>query len=130
MAALKSKSHEALADVEKQPLLADKSQQPQTFGAIEEPGKKTPTGLHHHDEWDSTAYDISLMTSWQAFCMVQGSAWDNMCIWKTMFWAVVLSCFVAFAACQSSEALLIKREKIQKLGTFLCVFVGMLLGFF
>jgi len=116
-------------DLEKQPLLEGKSQNQPIFGSIQEStGQMTP--INNHDEWDSTKYDITIMTSWKAFAVVKGAAFVNGSIWRCMMFSVGLSCCVAFASFLSSEVLMIKREKVVRLGTFLNVFVGMLLGFF
>jgi len=120
---------EASRDLEKQPLLEGRGQNQETFGSIEEStGQITP--INDHDEWDCTKYDITVMTTWKAFGIAKGAAWDNGSIWRVMLFSLVLSCAVAFASFQSPQVLMIKRDKIIQLGTFLNVFVGMLLGFF
>jgi len=62
--------------------------------------------------------------------MVKGCAWDNPTLWRCMGLAVCLSLFVAAVVYRVPSAVLLRPEKIEKLGTFLNVFVGMLLGFF
>mmetsp|Transcript_37515 Transcript_37515/g.72173 ORF Transcript_37515/g.72173 Transcript_37515/m.72173 type:complete len:461 (-) Transcript_37515:153-1535(-) len=82
------------------------------------------------EEWDSTQYDITQITSWTAFTMVEGCAWDNVSLWKCTGQALIISCLVTLTVYFIPDAVLIKPEKIEKLGTFLNVFVGLLLGFF
>lgn len=62
--------------------------------------------------------------------MVDGCAWDNPSLWTCMGLAFVLSITVAISVALMPNSVLVKPDKIEKLGTFLNVFVGMLLGFF
>jgi len=47
------------------------------------------------DEWDNTRYDITMITSWRAFGMVKGCAWDNPSLWTCM----VYSAFISILTC-------------------------------
>jgi hypothetical protein len=82
------------------------------------------------EEWDSTQYDITKMTSWAIFGILKGCAWDNAALWRCTGCAVVLACCVATLIVFIPDSSLIAPEKVEKLGTFLNVFVGLLLGFF
>jgi len=82
------------------------------------------------EEWDSTQYDITSITSWTAFTMVEGCAWDNVSLWKCTGQALLVSILVTTTVYFIPDAVFIKPERIEKLGTFLNVFVGLLLGFF
>jgi len=122
--------------LEKQPLLSDKNQQQKTYGSIEESGSQNSSeGEDHyedadHDEWDSTHYDISLMTSWRVFAMMKGAVFYNPTLWRCMTFATILAGSVAAATHLSVNSVWMNPAKIQKMGTFLNVFVGLLLGFF
>jgi len=107
-AAEAAKAQQSIADLERQPLL----------------GKPTV------QEWDSTQYDVTRITSWSAFGMVKGCAWENDSLWRVMGLTVLLSMAVATGIFFIPDAVLVKPDRIEKLGTFLNVFVGMLLGFF
>merc|ERR1719272_1360957 len=70
-------------------------------------------------------YQAASLTSWQALGMFHGS------LWKTVLQTLVLSAIVAvivFFLTEDPAAL--KAAKFIKVGTFLNVFVGLLLGFF
>jgi len=82
------------------------------------------------DEWDSTRYDITGITSWGAFMMIKGCAWDNASLWRCMTLNLSVSIVVAVAANFIPPQWLVSADKFEKLGTFLNVFVGLLLGFF
>jgi len=82
------------------------------------------------DEWDSTQYDITRITSWGAFLMIKGCAWDNASLWKCMGTNFAVSISIAVAANFVPLDWLGSAERFEKLGTFLNVFVGLLLGFF
>jgi len=82
------------------------------------------------DEWDSTRYDIAGITSWGAFIMIKGCAWDNPSLWRCMMTNVTISVVVAVVANFVPKQWLVSADKFEKLGTFLNVFVGLLLGFF
>jgi len=81
-------------------------------------------------EWDSTQYEIGAMTSWEVFGMTRGAAFDNTSILTSMGFTVCVSLGVACLIYQSKEALFVQPDKIERLATFLNVFVGILLGFF
>jgi len=136
------------ADLERQPLLDkpkeqrrswwpfggddgdDKAPRKSYFGAFFSGTQSTEAEDPDEEEWDSTQYDITRITSWGAFCMVKGCAWDNHSLWRCMGLALLLSVAVATGAFFMPDAVLVKPEKLEKLGTFLNVFVGLLLGFF
>mmetsp|Transcript_32808 Transcript_32808/g.64633 ORF Transcript_32808/g.64633 Transcript_32808/m.64633 type:complete len:447 (+) Transcript_32808:125-1465(+) len=137
------------ADLERQPLLDKPKEEPQKwgwwpfsgggdgksprknyFGNFFSGSKAKKTEDPIDDEWDSTQYDITRITSWSAFGMVKGCAWDNHSLWRCMGLALLLSVAVALGAFFMPHAVLVKPEKLEKLGTFLNVFVGLLLGFF
>jgi len=136
MASSDFKASEAQPDLEKQPLLGDKSQEQNTFGSVEESGSQnTSEGEDHyedvdHDEWDSTHYDISLMTSWRVFAIMKGAVFYNPTLWRCMMFATILAVCVAAGTHLSVNSARINPATIQKMGTFLNVFVGLLLGFF
>jgi len=81
-------------------------------------------------EWDSTQYDITRMTTWSAFGMVKGCAWDNPVLWCWIGLASLLATVVAVAVSLMPNSVLVNPGKLAKLGSFLNVFVGLLLGFF
>jgi len=122
--------------LEKQPLLSSKNPEQTTFGSIEGSGSHTASeddGRNEgvdHDEWDSTQYDISQMTSWGAFAMMQGAVFANPTIWRCMIFAIILTVGVAVGTSLLPNAAGIDPARVQKLATFLNVFVGMLVGFF
>jgi hypothetical protein len=118
MAAPSADAENQLAQGERQPLLSPDQKH-------QAPSKEEPI-----EEWDSTDYDITKMTSWAVFGMVRGCAWDNKSLWKCTGCAVLLSFTVAAVIFFIPHANLISPEKVEKLGTFLNVFVGLLLGFF
>jgi len=140
MASSDFKASEAQPDLEKQPLLSDKNQAQNTFGSVEESGSQNASeGEDHyedvdHDEWDSTRYDISVMTSWRAFAIMKGAVFYNPTLWRCMTFATILAVCVAAGTHlmlnSESESVWINPAKIQKIGSFVNVFVGMLLGFF
>jgi len=82
------------------------------------------------EEWDSTLYDITSITSWTAFFLVKGCAWDNVPLWRCMALNTCVSVSVMLATQLVPSEWLVSSDKFQKLGTFLNVFVGLLLGFF
>jgi len=136
MASSDFKASEAQPDLEKQPLLSDKNQAQNTFGSVEESGSQNASeGEDHYedvdrDEWDSTHYDISLLTSWSAFTTMKGAVFNNPTLWRCMTFGTLLAVCVAAGTHLLVNSVRINPAKIQKLGTFLNVFVGLLLGFF
>jgi len=82
------------------------------------------------NEWDSTRYNMSGITTWGAFTMVKGCAWDNAALWRCMALNTLVSVTVAVVTHLLPAAWLVSADKFEKLGTFLNVFVGLLLGFF
>jgi len=134
-------AEQSSADVERQPLLDKPKEQrlgnddgtsPRKgfFGALFSGRKSMATEDQNDDEWDSTQYDITRITSWSALSMVKGCAWDNHSLWRCMGQAFLLSVTVAAGITFVPDAVLVKADRIYKLGTFLNVFVGLLLGFF
>lgn len=98
---------------------------------IEQPQAKDAKEVDSfEDEWDSTRYDITGITSWGAFVMVKGCAWDNAALWRCMTLNLSVSVVVAVVTHFLPAAWLVSADKFEKLGTFLNVFVGLLLGFF
>jgi len=120
MAAPPADAENQLAQAERQPLLAPEQK-------LKSPPREKD-GLD--EEWDSTNYDITKMTSWAVFGMVTGCAWDNGSLWRCMGCAILLSCTVAVVIVFIPHSALVAPEKVEKMGTFLNVFVGLLLGFF
>merc|ERR1719336_315875 len=76
------------------------------------------------------SYDLSKLSTWWALTIVKGSAWDNASVWKSMGSALLLTTTVALCTAMLPDADLVQENKFSKLGTFLNVFVGLLLGFF
>jgi len=122
--------------LEKQPLLSDKNQEHKAFGSVEEAESQNASDCEgndervDHDEWDSTRYDISLMTSWNTFAMTKGAVFDNPTTWRCMTFTIILAVCVAAGTHQSVNVGLINPERFQTMGTILNVFVGLLMGFF
>eukprot|EP00419_Tripos_fusus_P021075 CAMPEP_0172732910 /NCGR_PEP_ID=MMETSP1074-20121228/105703_1 /TAXON_ID=2916 /ORGANISM="Ceratium fusus, Strain PA161109" /LENGTH=107 /DNA_ID=CAMNT_0013561315 /DNA_START=49 /DNA_END=369 /DNA_ORIENTATION=- len=75
------------------------------------------------EEWDSTLYDITSITSWTAFFLVKGCAWDNVPLWRCMALNTCVSVSVMLATQLVPSEWLVSSDKFQKLGTFLNVFV-------
>jgi len=132
MASSDFKASEAQPDLEKQPLLSDRDREQKTFGSVEEPGSQTASEGedHYEDEWDSTKYDVSVMTSWRAFATTKGAVFYNPTLWRCMMFSTIVAFCVAAGTHMSANARRIDPAKITRLGTFLNVFVGLLLGFF
>lgn len=82
------------------------------------------------DEWDNTRYDITLITSWRAFGMLKGCAWDNPSLWKCMVNSAIISVVSCLLIVFQPDLVLVSPASVQKLGTFLNKFVSLLLGFF
>eukprot|EP00419_Tripos_fusus_P003571 CAMPEP_0172675440 /NCGR_PEP_ID=MMETSP1074-20121228/13262_1 /TAXON_ID=2916 /ORGANISM="Ceratium fusus, Strain PA161109" /LENGTH=241 /DNA_ID=CAMNT_0013492895 /DNA_START=72 /DNA_END=794 /DNA_ORIENTATION=- len=117
-ATLSADAENQLVQGERQPLLApDQKREMLSKESLEE-------------EWDSTNYDITKLTTWAAFIMVTGGAWDNVSLWRCFGCAILLSCSVAVVIVFIPHSSHIPAERLQKVGTFLNVFVGLLLGFF
>jgi len=111
--------------LEMQGTVQDIEQQAPTVGA--KSGKEKD---NFEDEWDSTRYDITGITTWRAFVMIKGCAWDNAALWRCMALNTSVSFLVAVVTHFLPSAWLVSADKFEKLGTFLNVFVGLLLGFF
>merc|ERR1719161_1546190 len=76
-------------------------------------------------------YQARALTSWQALCMMQGTVWSKPVIWIHVLQSLIIVAIVAvivFFLTEDPAAL--KAGKFVKVGTFLNVFVGLLLGFF
>jgi len=88
------RASEAHQDLVKQPLLSDKNQKHNAFGSLVESGSQNASDCESndkrvdHDEWVSTCYDISLVTSWRTFAMTQGAVFDNPTKWRCMSYTV------------------------------------------
>jgi len=82
------------------------------------------------DEWDSTCYDIDNMLYWSAFTMLQGSAWENAALWGSIARSCLVSILVTVLALFTPYASLINTNTLTKLGAFMAVFIGFMLGFF
>jgi len=99
--------------------------------ADEKGGKKIDA---FEDEWDCTLYDICSINSWVVFFMVRGCAWDNIPFWRCMAFNTLVSVVVAVMTQLFTHYLpsvpMVGADKFAKLGTFLNVFIGLLLGFF
>jgi hypothetical protein len=131
-------AEDAVVDPERQPLLDKPHHKPHS----QTPRKRasylssffssgdSKQGEDEEDDWDSTSYDITRITSWQAFCMVKGCAWDNGSLWFCIGLGLLLALAVAGATVLLPTAGYVNPETLSKLGTFLNVFVGLLLGFF
>jgi len=120
-----------VADPERQPLLDKPSEKRQNWWPFSSSAaKKTQQEQDDEDDWDSTQYDITQMSSWSAFGMVKGCAWDNSVLWGWIGLALLLASAVAAVVVFVPDAVLVNPQKLAKLGTFLNVFVGLLLGFF
>jgi len=126
-------AEEAVVDPERQPLLdkAQKStaQRKSYLSSFFSSGDKQKD-QDEEEDWDSTQYDITRITSWQALCMVKGCAWDNSSLWFCIGLGLLLALVVAGATCLVPNSAYVNPEKLTKLSTFLNVFVGLLLGFF
>jgi len=76
-------------------------------------------------------YKIGSLSTWGILLDVQGSVWMRSSLWLAgLKMSMVSLCvgLLAMAVCQDPSNL--KLDKLQKLSTFLNVFVGLLLGFF
>jgi len=82
------------------------------------------------DESDNTRYDITLITTWRAFGMVKGCAWDNPTLWRCMAYSAFISLFTCSFIVACPDWVSFSPSSLQKLGTFLNRFVSLLLGFF
>jgi len=82
------------------------------------------------EEWDSTSYDITKLSSWMALTMRKGSALENYGIWINVWRAFVIALFIAPVTYYVPYADEIDSARLLRLGSFLTVFVGFLLGFF
>eukprot|EP00747_Dinoflagellata_sp_TGD_P027089 gnl/TRDRNA2_/TRDRNA2_132380_c0_seq1.p1 gnl/TRDRNA2_/TRDRNA2_132380_c0~~gnl/TRDRNA2_/TRDRNA2_132380_c0_seq1.p1 ORF type:complete len:528 (-),score=87.14 gnl/TRDRNA2_/TRDRNA2_132380_c0_seq1:87-1670(-) len=80
---------------------------------------------------DTMTYQARSLTSWHALGMLQGTVWSNSGIWIHVLQSLVIVAVVAvlvFFLTEDPAAL--KAGKFIKVGTFLNIFVGLLLGFF
>mmetsp|Transcript_6726 Transcript_6726/g.12539 ORF Transcript_6726/g.12539 Transcript_6726/m.12539 type:complete len:408 (+) Transcript_6726:100-1323(+) len=119
--------------LETQPLLSKTKASPRSvpFGTVDPSSVAAPTGDEEDDSnWNSSEYDHAVINSWRVLFIVTGSAFDNLSVLVCMLLSLLTSCVVAYFAFHARQTLFIKEEKIHNLGTFLNVFVGLLLGFF
>jgi len=101
------------------------------FGSIEESETlKDALQGEDHDEWDSTQYHMPSMTSWKVFAMMKGAAFVNTQTLRCMLYSLILSVCVAASTHVSAKSDLLSASRMQKMATFMNVFVGLLLGFF
>lgn len=85
----------------------------------------------NHGEIDTMTYNIAELSSWQAFCMWHGSAWDNPGLWHTVVRTSIVAVLVALmVGLGTPDPTSVRSDKFAKLSTFLTVFVGLLLSFF
>jgi len=84
----------------------------------------------NEEEWDSTCYDMSKMTYWTAFTMIEGSAFENKALWGSIGRSCLVSLLVACLAWFTPYATVIDSIALLKLGALMAVFIGVLLGFF
>jgi len=84
------------------------------------------------DDWDSTMYDGTGMTSWGVFLLLRGCAFDNISIWRSIGVALLVAVVSAALSFFVPDAKLyvLDPEQMAKFGAFLTKFSGMLLGFF
>jgi hypothetical protein len=133
MAAQDSKDPEKLSEsaTETTPLLRRLSKRmTTTFGDDEDTYPAMPEVEQENIAWDSAQYNMGAVNSWRILLVMSGSAFDNVSILTCMLYALLISFGVALFAFHSDLAVFIKMETVHALGTFLNVFVGMLLGFF
>eukprot|EP00747_Dinoflagellata_sp_TGD_P027092 gnl/TRDRNA2_/TRDRNA2_132380_c0_seq4.p1 gnl/TRDRNA2_/TRDRNA2_132380_c0~~gnl/TRDRNA2_/TRDRNA2_132380_c0_seq4.p1 ORF type:complete len:512 (-),score=87.57 gnl/TRDRNA2_/TRDRNA2_132380_c0_seq4:87-1622(-) len=103
----------------------------------------TETDMHHEakkrrdcaavfaGKQDTMTYQARNLTSWQALCILQGTVWSKPNIWIHLLQSLVIVAAVALAVFFLAEdPAALKAGKFVKVGTFLNVFVGLLLGFF
>jgi len=82
------------------------------------------------DDWDSSEYDMSIVTSWRALFMFKRVVFKSASLWKCIGCNMVLSFGVALVCFFTPDMVFMNFQKLQKLSTFLNVFVGLMLGFF
>lgn len=84
------------------------------------------------DEWDSTMYNTGEMTSWAAFLVLKGCAFDNISLWKSMGVALCVALATGMFAFMLPGFILavLDPDQVARFGNFLTGFAGMLLGFF
>lgn len=80
---------------------------------------------------ETMSYNMNEISTWSAFRMLRGSAWDNKNAWKqlgkALGLATVIAIIVGFATPDPEQ---VRSNRFAKLSTFLSVFVGLLLSFF
>lgn len=99
-------------------------------GDREHEDEEAPAG-HVDEQHDTMSYNMAELSTWQAFLMLKGSAWDNEGLWSVMLRTGIVATLTAFliAVC-TPDPTQVRQEKFAKLSTFLNVFVGLLLSFF
>jgi len=116
--------------LEKQPLLKQLGKGlADTWGAVDDSGP-VMKGKQGDSGWDSSGYNMASVNSYKILFVMTGAAFDNISILKCMVGSMLISIGVAMLACYQEHALFIEMDRVHTLGTFLNVFVGMLLGFF
>jgi len=91
---------------------------------------KTKTPEEKEEEWDSTLYDMTKLSSWISLTMKKGSALENYSVWISVTRSFAVACIVALVTYLTPYADVIDSERLLKLGALLTVFVGFLLGFY
>eukprot|EP00747_Dinoflagellata_sp_TGD_P163390 gnl/TRDRNA2_/TRDRNA2_182019_c0_seq1.p1 gnl/TRDRNA2_/TRDRNA2_182019_c0~~gnl/TRDRNA2_/TRDRNA2_182019_c0_seq1.p1 ORF type:complete len:407 (-),score=63.52 gnl/TRDRNA2_/TRDRNA2_182019_c0_seq1:74-1294(-) len=85
----------------------------------------------HGHKTDVMTYQAKTLTSWQALGMFHGSVWDNSPLWISVVCTLVLAgIFAVFTYMVVPDPGALKAGKFLQVGTFLNVFVGVMLGFF
>lgn len=84
------------------------------------------------EEWDSTMYNTGELTTWTAFVLLKGCAFDNLSLWKSMGVAmlVALACGALTFMLPGAIAAAVDPDQVARFANFLTGFAGMLLSFF
>eukprot|EP00747_Dinoflagellata_sp_TGD_P162887 gnl/TRDRNA2_/TRDRNA2_181010_c0_seq1.p1 gnl/TRDRNA2_/TRDRNA2_181010_c0~~gnl/TRDRNA2_/TRDRNA2_181010_c0_seq1.p1 ORF type:complete len:411 (-),score=56.43 gnl/TRDRNA2_/TRDRNA2_181010_c0_seq1:71-1303(-) len=106
------------------------SQSGEKHKQLSEKHKRSCSFTHGHKH-DVMTYQARTLTSWQALGMFSGSVFDNSRLWVAVGCTILLAiicAIVTFVLVKDPAAL--KAGKFLAVGTFLNVFVGVMLGFF
>mmetsp|Transcript_132074 Transcript_132074/g.257364 ORF Transcript_132074/g.257364 Transcript_132074/m.257364 type:complete len:430 (-) Transcript_132074:23-1312(-) len=129
-----STAEDVLSDAEKQPLLSARSAKSDRscwWQTSSDSLEEFQEGPDEDEEWDSTAYDLSTVTSWHALFMLKRTAFNHSSLWKCFGCSMLLSTAVALVCFFVPNLVgFLNFEKLQKLSTFLNVFVGLMISFF
>jgi len=82
------------------------------------------------EDWDCTMYDITAMPTWKVFTLLKGSAFLKDSVWLNATRSLAIAILVAVITYLTPYASVIDSERLVRLGTFLTIFVGFLLGFY